>query len=162
MPGSKRRENLTEHPFFTSVARDGSGVLLASFMGYVGPPAGEDTLTLFAAIDTPTDSVEIPLRDIVHVEDVPETTIPFGAKLVWVRDGARIVRRRTATAEAAVEAQRRHAVELGKGRLRMRIPGRVRAAEEDCRTCVSVCISICQGCEPCTSECGPPPAAAEI
>jgi hypothetical protein len=161
MPDSKRRERLSEHPFFTSVRRGEAGDVLASFMGYVGPSAGDESVTLFAGLDSPSDSVEIALRDVVHIEDVPETTLPFGAKLVWVHDGARIVRRRTGTAEATVEAQKRHRVELKKGRLRMQVPGRL-MSPEDCSTCVSVCISICQGCETCTSQCTSEPRVADM
>ena len=51
-------------------------------------PSREGWVTLHPSLQNPADSVEIAREDILHVEDVPETVLLFGAKVVWVRKDA--------------------------------------------------------------------------
>ena len=149
---SGKGADISPHPFFNRVAEQDAAEAV-TIMGYLGPSPGSGSVVLYASLDNLADSVEIPAGDVLHVEDVPETTMPFGAKLVWVRSKARITRRRVASAEDAGSPQKqRHVIEVRKGRLRMLSRQQVRSPE-DCSTCVSVCISICRGCKTCTSEC---------
>jgi hypothetical protein len=130
-----------------------------TFWGYVGPSRRDGWVTLHTSLQNLADTIEIAREDIVHVEDVPESVLLFGAKVVWVRKDANVNRTRV-TSAAAVGRQRPSAVggadpgsgdtvEVKEGRLRMQM--KARADEPDCYSpcatchdCSSVCISICQ------------------
>jgi hypothetical protein len=149
---------LQEHPVLSKLAREGASDA-TTFWGYVGPSRGEDLVTLYPSLENLSDSFEIARADILHVEDVPESVLLFGAKVVWVRREARINRGQVAPAQgvarqrpaASPEADEPQGdvVEVRKGRLRMQM--RPRGAEADCsspcatcRDCSSVCICICR------------------
>lgn len=150
------------HPFFRSNSEE-SARGAVSFVGYIGPASAGDLVPIYASLEDPSTSVEVAAGDIIHVEDVPETIMPYGAKRVWLRGSANVVRRHAAKAESATAQDRRTAGEIRKGRLRM-VP-RVLPADPimvrgecnctACENCVSFpCISPCSRCDPCSSECG--------
>lgn len=149
---------LQENPLLSKLTRAGVAES-RTFWGYVGQSAREGWVTLHPSLQNLADSIEIAREDILHVEDVPESVLLFGAKVVWVRKDAQ-VNRANATPAQAVGRQRPSAVggtdpgpsdvmEVKEGRLRMQM--RARGDEPDCyspcatcRDCSSVCISICQ------------------
>jgi hypothetical protein len=147
---------LQENPLLSRLTRAGVSGSRA-FFGYVGP-SREGWVTLHPSLQNPADSVEIAREDILHVEDVPETVLLFGAKVVWVRKDAQINRGHVTPAQAMGRQRPEGAgaagpkdpiVEVEKGRLRMQM--KARSDEPDCyspcatcRDCSSVCISICQ------------------
>jgi hypothetical protein len=153
------------HPFFRSNSEE-SAKGAVSFVGYIGPASANNVVPIYASLEDLSTSVEVATADIIHVEDVPETTMPYGAKRVWLRGSANVVRRHTAKAENATTRDRRAMTEIRKGRLRM-VP-RVQVADPavvrgdcncvDCQNCISnPCFSPCSRCDPCYSECGSVP-----
>src|SRR5262245_61899927 len=116
----------SEHPVLRKLARE-RAMDGTAFRGYVGPSADPDHVTLYSSLESPTSSIEIARADIIHSEDIPEHLIPFGAKVVWVRNSA------TATVRRFVEVQ--------SGRLKM--VKRPRRDDDDCSTPCSTCSSPC-------------------
>lgn len=127
-----------------------------TFWGYVGPSRKDGVVTLYPSLENLGDSIEIAVADILHVEDVPETVLLFGAKVVWVRRDAKITRLHVDTAEAAgtthaadTSTQKGPAVEISKGRLRIRMRSQGTTSDchspcATCKSCSSVCISTCR------------------
>lgn len=153
-------DKLSENPLLAQLTREAMGETI-TFWGYIGPSENKDIIALYPNLQSPADYVEISRTDILHVEDVPENILLFGAKVIWVRRDAKIGRRRLDTAEAslAVPAAVRQLpqdddiVEVQKGRLRMRM--RSPSVRSDCvspcatcRDCSSVCICICRYTDP--------------
>lgn len=130
-----------------------------TFWGYVGPSEREGWVTLHTSLNDLGDKIEIARDDILHVEDVPESVLLFGAKVVWVRKDAKVNRSRAMTAQA-VGPQRPSAVggtdpgtanvaEVKEGRLRMKV--RASAIQPDCSS--PDCVSPCATCHDCSSVC---------
>jgi hypothetical protein len=133
-----------------------------TFWGYIGPSNDENAISLHPSLESPHASIEIAKSDIVHVEDVPESILLFGAKVVWVRRDAAIARRDADTAsvlgklkhqDIAEEAAPANVEDVQSGRLRMQM--KVAASDPDChspcatcRDCSSVCICICRYTDP--------------
>jgi len=136
-----------------------------TFWGYVGQSEEEGYITLHPSLENLGETIEIPVADILHVEDVPESILLFGAKVVWVRRDAHVTRRQGARAgtltkmtpvpgtQASSErpemgAQGGSVVERQEGRLRMQM--RARDVEASCSSPCSTCVSPCSTCR---SEC---------
>ena len=145
------------HPLLEKIAGDGpSGV--RSLTGYIGPSPRSDCITVYGSIKDLQRSVEINVADIVHIEDVPETIVPFGAQVVWVKTDAAVAVRRIAAGVPARGVTSRNLVESRVGRLRIRKLDKEAARECtsncDCSsTCTSSpcdCFSLC---DPCGSVC---------
>lgn len=151
-------EKLQANALLGEFADKHAGVRSTTFWGYVGPSPSEDVVILHSSLQDVGDTIEIPREAIVHVEDVPETVLLFGAKVLWVRSDAKVVRRQTSdanltgapgTASSARPAPAADpGVERNVGRLHLRMADQV--AEDcvspcaTCRDCSSVCISICR------------------
>ena len=148
------RAKLQENPLLSKLTDAGVSDS-STYWGYVGRSSKEGWLSLHPSLQDPRDTIEIAYSDILHVEDVPETVLLFGAKVVWVRRDAKIIRGRVLDAETFVQrrggapAPTGHVVERTEGRLRMQV--RSRSTESDCHspcsTCrgeCSVCVSICR------------------
>ncbi|MEW9806360.1 hypothetical protein [Mesorhizobium marinum] len=145
---------ISVHPFFESANRQ-EATDSVTFMGYCGPSTGNGSMVLYASLNELADCIEVPSEDVLHVEDVPEAVLPFGAKRIWIRSKAKITRRRTGDAEDMTPALgNRKLVAISKGRLKMLT--RIRSARDDaCGNCISMCslcISPCN-CRECSSEC---------
>lgn len=149
---------IQDHPVLSKLIREGAGDSM-TFWGYVGPSRKEGVVTLYPSLENLADSIEIAVADILHVEDVPETVLLFGAKVVWVKRDAKITRRHVDTAEsvgtletaetAGPVAPKDSVVEVRKGRLRMRLRTQGRSSDchspcQTCKSCSSVCISSCR------------------
>jgi hypothetical protein len=116
-------------------------------------------VTLYPSLENLADSIEIAVGDILHVEDVPETVLLFGAKVVWVKREAKITRLHVDTAEAVgtietaetvdTAAPKGAVVDVRKGRLHVRLRTQGRSSDchspcQTCKSCSSVCISTCR------------------
>jgi hypothetical protein len=149
---------LEENPLLSKLTRAGVGQS-RTFWGYVGPSSEDGWVTLYPSLQNLGDSIEIARADILHVEDVPETVLLFGAKVVWVRRDAKVNRGRAIPAQAfgrqrpssaaGTANQEGDVVEVREGRLRMQMMARSDDPDcvspcATCRDCSSVCISICQ------------------
>lgn len=134
-PG-KTQEYAT-HPYFSRENKEVADAV--TFMGYMGPAAADGSAVLYATLDELADCIEIPPADLLHVEDVPETVMPFGAKRVWIASKAKITRRRSGAAEDMTPARGpKKLVEVRKGRLQMMARKRP-SRDEDCGNCISMC-----------------------
>lgn len=158
---------LQENPLVGKLTRSGSTQSM-TFWGYIGE-SREGFITLHSSLENLGDSLEIPVADILHVEDVPESVLLFGGKVVWVRRDAEVIRRQDKVAGTldknlrtlasserppGMGAQDDSLVEREEGRLRIQMKPRARveaATEADChspcatcKSCSSVCISSCR------------------
>jgi hypothetical protein len=155
---SSWESKLQDHPLLSKLIREGAGDSM-TFWGYVGPSRKEKVVTLYPSLENLADSIEIAVSDILHVEDVPETILLFGAKVVWVRRDAKITRRHVDTAEAVgtietaatvdTVSPKGSVVEVKKGRLHVRLRTQGRSGDchspcQTCKSCSSVCISTCR------------------
>lgn len=138
------------HPLFAKLARE-EVADITSFRGYVGPSNNDASVTLHSSLEYPSTSIEIARADILHVEDVPENFLPFGAKVIWVRGDASVTRRHQRQADmvgAADTKPKGNFVERTKGRLRMRAwENRLRGIASDCSSPCSTCHSECGVCQ---------------
>jgi hypothetical protein len=150
-------EELTEHPLLSKLRSAGAEDTI-TLWGYVGPSSEEAVVRLHPSLENLADFIEVARDDILHVEDVPESILLFGAKIVWVRADAKITRHHLETAETiGPVAPKANAVEVRQGRLRMRVPERTR--ESDCHTPCAMCQSTCTVCISICQHVPPPPAS---
>ena len=84
--------------------------------GYVGPSTTRGRVSLYPSLDDLSNSVEIASSDILHFEAAPESLLPYGGVIVWLKKDAEIPRRRVETVRAVPRADR---VEVRAGRLRI-------------------------------------------
>jgi len=156
------QEGLEENPLLSRLVREAGVDESITFWGYIGPSSDENVISLHPSLETPRGSIEIAKSDILHVEDVPESILLFGAKVVWVRSDAAIVRHGAGTADVVGKLKQQDRVdaavpanleEVRSGRLRMQV--KAAASDSDChspcatcRDCSSVCICICRYTDP--------------
>jgi hypothetical protein len=142
-PGAK----FQEHPMLKKLLAAGAADSM-TYWGYVGPSTASGRITFYPSLNNLSVSLEIAMDDIIHVEDVPETILPFGAKVIWIKKDASICRLFEVEGSWGA-AVRNDLVEVKKGRLVMQAPAQLRAADcsSPCSTChtdCSVCQSICR------------------
>jgi hypothetical protein len=144
------------NPLLAKIAGDGPSAV-RSFTGYVGPSARSDCITVYSSIKDLQRSIEINVADIVHIEEIPETIVPFGAHVVWVKTDAEVAVRRIAAGMPARGVTSRNFVESRVGRLRIRkLDKQVRRECTSNCDCSSTCTSTCDCfslCDPCGSVC---------
>jgi hypothetical protein len=87
-PGAK----FQEHPMLKKLLAAGAADSM-TYWGYVGPSTASGRITFYPSLNNLSVSLEIAMDDIIHVEDVPETILPFGAKVIWIKKDASIGRR---------------------------------------------------------------------
>ncbi len=144
-----------------------------AFWGYVGQSEEEGSITLHTSLENLGETIEIPVTDILHIEDVPESILLFGAKVVWVRRDAHVTRRQGARAGTLTKMtpvpgtqarserpgmgpQGGGVVEREEGRLRMQMKAREfeeASCSSPCSTCVSPCSTCRSECSVCISIC---------
>lgn len=143
----KDTEEPEAHPLLVKLLQEGNPDTM-TFWGYVGPPKQDGTVTLYPSLEDLSSAIEIPLADVLHVEDVPESILLFGAKVLWVRRDSVVVRRRADTAEASATSETAEDTsEIRAGRLHLRVKTERSDCHSPCATCrdcSSVCISICR------------------
>jgi hypothetical protein len=72
--------------------------------GYVGPSTTRGRVSLYPSLDDLSNSVEIASSDILHFEAAPESVLPYGGVIVWLKKDAEITRRRVETVRAVPRA----------------------------------------------------------
>ncbi len=156
--------HLRAHPLLSRLLAHGAD--FRAFRGYVGPSKDGGTVTLYPSLGDLTFSLEINERDIVASAAAPESLLPHGGTVVWVKPDAEVVchgeRVNTISARrprnnigrevavAAVNSDQTAAgrlVEVEAGRLRIRLRPRVLS------TCASCTCSSCTTHPTCTSTC---------
>ena len=131
-------EDISVHPLLAKV-HDMGMANVTSFRGYVGPGSTEETIRLYSSLTDLSRSVQIAKADILHVEKIPKSRLPFNAVTIWVKRDAQVTAYRIETTTASVK-QEKDFTEINQGRLRIR----VRRGSD-----IGVCYSECF----CYSEC---------
>ena len=154
------QQKIPENPLVQKLTVEG-GQEAITFCGYIGPSSDEGLINLYRSLENLADSIEIARQDILHFEDVPETVLLFGAKMIWVKKDAKITFRRVETAEMAraVHAAPKDVTEVRKGRLRMLM--RSQGREADCYTPCKMCASECTTCISTCQHTPPPPTTKD-
>jgi len=104
-----------ENPVLAKLVGAGAANAIA-LRGYIAPSTARGRVSLYPRLDDLSNSVEIASSDILHFEAVPESVLPYGAVIVWLKKDAEITRRRVETVRAVPRADR---VEVRAGRLRI-------------------------------------------
>lgn len=104
--------------------------------GYIGPSTSEERLTVFPTLDDLSQSFELSRADVLAVNDAPESQLPKGGKVIWVKNDAAIIQRNTKTAQQYTQIRR--------GRLHITMTRRLGVQD--------VCMTF--NCQVCTSNCG--------
>lgn len=143
-PGSQ----LQEHPLLQKLIAGGATNSMV-YWGYVGPSPHEGRINFYTSLNDLSASIEIARDDIIHFEDVPEIILPFGAKVIWVKQDASIGRRFDTRGPDGF-------AEMVRGRLRMQVPAtQIRQQDWDpqCSSCSSPCSTCRTECSVCKSIC---------
>jgi hypothetical protein len=154
MPKISTGEDIKFHPALVKLAADGYPDAVA-LSGFIGPSSNEGFITLYRDLRKLERGLEVRLSDIVHVEDIPESIVPFGAKRIWVRKDADLELRISSVRRVETTESAPGFVESSAGRLTMRRPVREKAA--DCTSwCQILCASHCEYSEHCDLTCSIP------
>ncbi|MEU1389388.1 MULTISPECIES: hypothetical protein [unclassified Nonomuraea] len=144
---SKAVQGPEAHPLLVKLLQEGHPDTM-TFWGYVGPPYQDGFVTLYPSLEDLSSALDIPLGDVLHIENVPESILLFGAKVLWVRRDAKVVRRQAGTAEASLTSEvAEDAGEIRTGRLHLRVKAERSGPHSPCMTCrdcSSVCVSSCR------------------
>jgi hypothetical protein len=156
--------HLRAHPLLSQLLKVGPNV--RAFRGYVGPEKDEGRVMLYQSLGDLSFSIEIKKSDIVASAAAPETLLPHGGTVIWVKPDAEVVchgdrintvaaRRPQQAAAPDVSPATVHETQTAAGRLvevqrgRLNIQLRPRVAS----SCASCSCSSCETHPSCTSEC---------
>ncbi len=161
MPSQKQEDHhLRPHPLLSRLLAVGADV--KAFRGYVGPERDGKRVRLYPSLGDLGFCIEIDKSDIVASAQAPETLLPHGGTVIWVRPDADVVCRGDRVNTVAARGPRREAahnattvgatelsrlVEVQKGRLSVQLRRRVMS------TCASCSCSSCETHPSCTSDC---------
>jgi hypothetical protein len=117
-----------------------------TFRGYIGPGAAEGRIVLYPSLDDLSQSVEFSKSDVLGFADLPESVMPLGAKIIWVKGDATIVRRGLTTPQRTIADKQPDVREAGRLRMQLRRfrAGPVGVCHSLCAICQSNCLGICQ------------------
>jgi hypothetical protein len=132
---------IPEHPLL-SYLKEGNASNVVTVKGYVGPSSSPDHIRLYADLADLSESVDIARSDILYFAEAPDTVLPLGGTVIWLKKEARIVVRSVET--AALTPKLDEGVELSRGRLRIRVRGGL--SQSVCQSRCQVCTSRCKVC----------------
>lgn len=130
-------DDIVLHPALVKLAADGWPDVVA-LSGFLGPSSRDGHVTLYRSLRNLDRSVEIQSSDILHMEAIPESVVPYGATTVWIRKDADLAHRTASIRRAELAEPDQSFVESKAGRLRMR-----RRAEVESSDCTSWCQYLC-------------------
>ena len=156
------RQHLRAHPLLNQLLEAGPN--LRAFRGYVGPDKNNGRVSLFPSLGDLSFSIEINKSDIVASAAAPETLLPHGGTVIWVKPDAEVVCRGDTINTVAARRPRQageallanvdetqtvagRLVEVQRGRLSIQLRPRVMS------TCASCTCSSCETHPSCTSNC---------
>lgn len=156
--------HLRAHPLLSRLLE--VGVNVRAFRGYVGPDKDSGRVRLYPSLGDLNFSIEINKSDIVASAAAPETLLPHGGTVIWVKPDAEIVCRGDRINTLAARRPRQtgavdvslanvdetqtaagRLVEVQTGRLNIQLRPRVMS------TCASCSCSSCESHPSCTSDC---------
>ena len=160
-PRGSAESRFEPHPILSRLLEQSEGAGARAFRGYIGPSKAEGGVWLYPSLGDLSFSIEIREADILDTADAPETLLPHGGTIVWVRTDAEVVFHGREVTTVAVRSiglgPRQEAIDVARtsgafvdvqqGRLRLRVRSRVM---DTCASCS------CSSCEPhpgCTSTC---------
>jgi len=156
-------DHLGPHPLLNRLLEVGPDV--RAFRGYVGPSKDRGRVKLYPSLGDLSFSIEIDRSDIVASAAAPESLLPHGGTVIWVRPDAEVrcqgdrintvaarrprqaAARDTAIASVADTRRAGSLVEVQKGRLSIQLRPRVMSS------CASCSCSSCETNPSCTSTC---------
>jgi len=144
-PGS--REQIPENPLVAGLRAEGTTDAI-TFRGYIGPSTVEGKVILYPSLNDISESFEFAREDVLQFAAAPESLLPLGATIIWVKKDAKVIHHRVETVT--------HLKETRVGRLRMRLPRRHPRSEARpvCQSQCGVCQSACDS-QTCRSVCEP-------
>lgn len=162
MANQKDDDHLRTHPLLDRLLKAGTDV--RAFRGYVGPDKGNGRVTMYPSLGDLSFYIEINRSDIVSSAAAPESLLPHGGTVIWVKPDAEVIchgerintvaarrTRQTAAVEASSgsrEMQKAGSlVEVQTGRLSIHLRPRVMS------TCASCSCSSCEPHPGCSSTC---------
>jgi hypothetical protein len=153
--------HLGPHPLLSRLLEAGANV--RAFRGYVGPDKGTGRVRLYPSLGDLSFSIEINEADIVASAEAPETLLPHGGTVVWVKPDAEVICHGDRINTVAARRSRRSGavdvsstnlgdkagslVEVQTGRLSIQLRPRVMSS------CASCSCSSCETNPSCTSTC---------
>ena len=149
---------IPENPLLAKLVAAGASNVMP-LQGYVGPSTRETHITLYPNLNDLSESFEIAKTDILHFAETPETVLPYGGMVVWVKKDAQIISRRSESVGNLKGAEARsNFTEINRGRLRIKIPSGGGTnlppiCRSTCRSCQSSCRSCRSTCASCQSRC---------
>lgn len=145
MPDTK----IEDHPLLTKLGLSGA-TNATSLTGYVGPSGNADTVRLYSSLENLSESVEVLRKDILHSASTPDTVLPYGGTIIWLRKDSQVTFHRsqhTAVFQPADNLQAPAAGDplvVSRGRLNIRVRGGF--SSEVCQSRCQVCQSRCGVC----------------
>jgi hypothetical protein len=164
-------EHLGAHPLLSQLLEVGGNV--RAFRGYVGPDKDSGRVRLYPSLGDLSFSIEINKSDIVATAAAPETLLPHGGTVIWVKPDAEVICRGDTINTVAARRTRQagtldglvanvgetvagRLVEVRRGRLNIQLRPRVMS------TCASCTCSSCETHPSCTSSCNQVTAARSV
>jgi hypothetical protein len=155
-------DHLRAHPLLSRLLEVGANV--RAFRGYVGPDKNSGRVRLYPSLGDLSFSIEIDTSDIVASAAAPESLLPHGGTVIWVKPDAEVVcygdrintvaarhPRQTGVLDVSpaneTQTAARRLVEVQTGRLNIQLRPRVMS------TCASCSCSSCETHPSCTSTC---------
>ena len=90
MPSQKPNDqHLRAHPLLSRLLEVGANV--RAYRGYVGPDKDSGRVRLYPSLGDLSFSIEINKSDIVASAAAPESLLPHGGTVIWVRPDAEVV-----------------------------------------------------------------------
>ena len=145
MNSAQPGKSLPENPLLKRLFDGGAGSAI-SFQGYVGPAGTEGAIGLYRSLDDLSESIEIAQGDILDFAELPESVLPLGGVIVWIKRDATITYR-SSRAVKSVDASAAKSDLVEAGRLRMRVRQRPDRAMGVCQSRCGVCQSKCGVCQ---------------
>ena len=106
MPSQKQEDHhLRAHPLLSRLLAVGTDV--KAFRGYVGPERDGKRVRLYPSLGDLGFCIEIDKSDIVASAPAPETLLPHGGTVIWVRPDADVVCRGDRVNTVAARGPRR-------------------------------------------------------
>ena len=123
------------HPLLAKLVGDHEGDAMA-LRGYVGPPTADGHIMLYPRLDDLSESFEFAREDVLTFEKAPESVLPNGGTIVWIKKNAEVILRRA----ESVKTQAQNLVGFRAGRLTIwRAFNHPLRGEAACDVCTSNC-----------------------
>ena len=77
------------HPFVAAITKSGPQARVRAIRGYVGEQRDRGSVRIYLDLEL-RYFMDVPLDAVVHSERIPESALPLGGVVVWVRDNVKI------------------------------------------------------------------------